>query len=338
MSTFFAILMVLAIFATPVLVIILIITALRKKPCRKIGLAAAICAGSIMPLAIIGTITDPATYCDHQYSIVEEVASTCAKRGKIVKECPLCGRRNTENIDKVDHTWETDSVVSATCTKGGYTKERCAVCDATRQTDTDAAIGHDMKEVSRKEATQDTAGEIVYQCSRCDKKDVKVVDKLPTPTETTETTEPPTTENIKVTEPPTTEVTETTGEWKGETVEFDNLKLSFGEYSFTEVDNRFSEYDGQTVVKISVTVTNLSDDPHSLNMFYYNLFGTSGVESGSIWHYFDDDVMNAGELLPGKSYTKYFHILYDGDGIYTIFLDNLWFERDVVEIMVVKKN
>ena len=355
-------LIVMAILAIPVLFIIFIIRGCMRKSKKWFGIAAAMCAASILPLVIIGTATDPETYCDHQYSIVEEVAPTCTERGKIVKECSLCEGRSTGYIAKVDHTWETDSVVSATCTNGGHTTERCAVCDDTRQIDTESALGHDMKEVSRKEATQDAAGEIVYQCSRCDEKDVKVIEKLPKPTETTpptetnpttETTDPPTTEHIEATEPPTTEpptteppttepptteVTETTAEWKGQTVEFDGLELSFGEYSFTKVDNMFSEYDGQTVVKIPVTITNLSKEAHSLNMFYYKLFGVSGIESGSVWIYFDDCVENAGDLLPGKSYTKYFHVIYDGDGIYTILLDDMWFEKETVEIMVVKKN
>ena len=235
-----------AIFAIPVLFIIFIIRGCMKKSKKWFGIAAAICAGSIMPLAIIGSFTDPATYCDHAYSIVEEVATSCAKRGKITKECSLCETRRYEYIDKVPHTWETDSVVSATCTQrgkiitvcsvcdkesttytdkadhdwetsvvevtctsGGYTTNRCVVCDYTKKTDTKSALGHDMKEVCRKEATQDAAGEIVYQCSRCDKKDVKAIEKLPKPTETNTpiaTTEPPSI----TTEPPTTEHSEAT--------------------------------------------------------------------------------------------------------------------------------
>jgi hypothetical protein len=118
-------------------------------------------------------------------------------------------------------------------------------------------------------------------------------------------------------------------------IEFDGLELTFGEYSFTEIDNMYSEYDKQKVVKIPVTVKNISDSPNSLNMFYYNLYGTSGTESANIGYYFSDDVMEGGNILSGKSYTRYFHILYDGDGVYTIAFDNYRDEK-IVEINVKK--
>ena len=43
-----------------------------------------------------------------------------------------------------------------------------------------------------------------------------------------------------------------------------------------------------------------------------------------------------GDLLSGKSYTMYFHILYDGDGVYTIVFDDLFFDEKMVEITVKK--
>ena len=290
-----------AILSAPILFVIFLVRWCMKKPKKWFGIAALLCVASIIPLSLIGTFTDPSTYCDHEYSIVEEVAPTCTNSGKVVKECALCDRESTEHIDE---------------------------------------LGHDMKVVSRKEANQYMAGEIVYQCFRCGEKMTEVIEKLPKPDET----KPPleTTESVKATAPQATEATvhtepPATDEFECKTIEFDDLELSFGEYSFTEVKNKYSEYYGETVVKIPVTVTNLSNEAHSLNMFYFSTFGTSGAESESVWVYFDDDVANAKDLLPGKSYTKYFHILYDGDGVYTIVFDNLWFDEKIVEIDVVKK-
>ena len=94
-----------AIFAIPVLFIIFIIRACMRKSKKWFGIAAAICAGAIVPLALIGTFTDPSTYCEHEYSIVEEHAPTCTKRGQIVKWCPLCESESYEYINKIAHEY-----------------------------------------------------------------------------------------------------------------------------------------------------------------------------------------------------------------------------------------
>ena len=80
--------------------------------------------------------------------------------------------------------------------------------------------------------------------------------------------------------------------------------------------------DGSTVVKVPITVKNLSSETHSLNMFYYSIFGSKGRELDSVSSYFDDSVDFAGELRNGASYTKYLYFLYDGNGTYAIEFDN----------------
>ena len=51
---------------------------------------------------------------------------------------------------------------------------------------------------------------------------------------------------------------------------FDDLEITISDkYSFDTIDNEFSEYDNQTVIKLPVTIKNLKDETHSLNMFYY---------------------------------------------------------------------
>lgn len=377
MSNLCAILIVLVIIAIPVLLAILIIRALLKKPIKKLVIATLICVGSIIPLALLGTFTDPTTRCNHEYELVETIEPTCTEKGKvvrvcslcehekidktdsvshsytitdeteptctgtgkIVKKCALCGNEEIERLDKIDHSWETVSVVGATCSKqgevvkkctscgieevehdattdhvwvvssivkascdkGGYTEERCETCSSTRQTNETKALGHDMKESTRIEPTYDKEGKIVKKCTRCNHEDTETLDKL---------------ERI--------------------VIKFDGLELTFGDYSFTEVDNMFSEYDKKSVVKIPVTVKNTSKSPHSLNMFYYTLFGSNGSESADVGYLLADDISEGGELLSGKSYTKYFHIVYDGDGIYTIAFDDLLFEKETVEIYVKK--
>lgn len=377
MSNLFAILLVGVILAIPVLLVILVIRALRKKPIKKLGISVLICVGAIIPLTILGVSTDPATWCEHDREVISETQSTCTEKGKIVEHCDICNVDVTKykdklphnyqlletieatcqskgkiiyrcstcngeeiektpkvahvyqvsetieakctepghivekcvmcsstqktNINAIGHSLETNSIVNATCTSGGYTIEKCTMCSATQNTNKTNALGHSVKEISRTEPTYDANGEIVKKCERCDHKEVETISKL---------------EPI--------------------TIKFDGLELVFGQYSFVEVDNKFSDYYGKTVVKIPVTIKNLSKDPHSLNYFYYKLFGTSGVESPQLYVYFSDDVAQSGDLLPGSSYVAYFYILYDGDGTYTIVFDNWLFDEKTVQIQVKK--
>lgn len=122
-----------------------------------------------------------------------------------------------------------------------------------------------------------------------------------------------------------------------ETFKFDDLEITIEDnISYTTLSNIFSDYNGKTVVKIPVTVKNVKDEAHSLNMFYYKIYGSQGIELKSISTYFSNDSIDyAGELRPGASYTKYFYLLYDGNGTYTIELDN-WSKKITVEFDVNK--
>lgn len=109
----------------------------------------------------------------------------------------------------------------------------------------------------------------------------------------------------------------------GDTIIFDGLELTFDStYSFVTLDNMFSEYDGRAVIQLDVNIKNISTDKNSLNMFFYTLFGSKGIQLDNISAYFDNNVDWAGELKPGASYKLYFYILYDGNGNYSIDFDN----------------
>ena len=120
----------------------------------------------------------------------------------------------------------------------------------------------------------------------------------------------------------------------GETFTFDGLELTFDEeFSIVTVDNMFAEENGQSVIKLGVTVKNVSEEKNSLNMFYYDLFGSKGVELDSVSAYFDESIDFAGELKPGASYKQYFYILYDGNGKYSIDFDN-YSQQEYVEFEI----
>lgn len=122
----------------------------------------------------------------------------------------------------------------------------------------------------------------------------------------------------------------------GDTITFDGLELTFDTtYSFVTIDNRFSDKNGNDVIKLGVNVKNVSSDTNSLNMFFYTLFGSQGTELTGVASYFDDAIDFAGSLKPDASYKTYFYILYDGDGKYSIDFDN-YSEQLSVEFDVAK--
>lgn len=111
----------------------------------------------------------------------------------------------------------------------------------------------------------------------------------------------------------------------GEKFLFGNLELTLDtDYSFTTLENHYSDKNGSTVVKLGVTVKNASvTENNQLNMFEYKIFGSQGTELDNVSAYFhDDEIDYAGELRPGASYHKYFYFLYDGDGAYSMDFDN----------------
>lgn len=123
----------------------------------------------------------------------------------------------------------------------------------------------------------------------------------------------------------------------GETFTFDDLEITLGnDITFTKIDNQFSDYNGQTVVKLPITVKNLKEETHSLNMFYFSIFGSSGTQLSTISSYFDDSIDFAGDLRSGASYTKYLYFLYDGDGTYDVEFSEVWGAKTTVEFNVAK--
>lgn len=122
-----------------------------------------------------------------------------------------------------------------------------------------------------------------------------------------------------------------------EKFEFDELEIIIGsDMSFDKVNNEYSDKHGKTVIKIPVTVKNMKDETHSLNMFYYKMFGSQGTELDDASSYFDEALDTAGDLRPGASYTKYLYYVYDGDGTYVMEFDD-WSNKKSLEFKVEKK-
>ena len=66
------------------------------------------------------------------------------------------------------HELDGGIVIEPTCTEKGYTLYKCTVdgCDYEIKKDEKDPLGHDMKEISRSEATEVEPGKIIYECQR----------------------------------------------------------------------------------------------------------------------------------------------------------------------------
>lgn len=218
MTKIFAALLMMVIIAIPVLLIILTIRAFMRKSVIPIAIATGVCFASLLPLTILGTLTDPATWCEHEREIVSTTQPTCTQQGKIIEYCSECDTEVTSYIDKISHNYQFSETVEATCTQPGYTLEKCTMCSATQKTKTKkidhswvtetveatcteegytlekcrncsatgkksriSKLNHDMKEVSRVESTVEVEGKVVYRCKMCQYEETRAIEKLPPP-------------------------------------------------------------------------------------------------------------------------------------------------------------
>ena len=168
MTKVFGALVGILIFIIPVLLVILLIRKFSKKSIKIIMIATITSVGLFVTFTILGVLTNPATWCSHQYEIMEEIIPTCTKGGKVVKKCSSCGNKITNNTKKVAHSWEKVSIMTVTCESDGYTIEKCCWCSSTRKSNITKALGHSLQVHSRIEPTSTSDGELIYECERCD--------------------------------------------------------------------------------------------------------------------------------------------------------------------------
>ena len=118
-----------------------------------------------------------------------------------------------------------------------------------------------------------------------------------------------------------------------EKFEYDGLEITIGDnYSFEVIQSEYSDLNGETMVKIPITVKNIKEETNSLVSSTVSSFGSKGTEVDWITGYADDDVVTAGDLRAGASYDKYIYLLYDGDGKYA-----LEFDQDITVEFQIKK-
>ena len=109
----------------PVLLIVWLIRKARKKPKMKwfkwFWLSFAL-------FVAVGAATNPATWCKHEYRVVESKEASCTESGYEKSHCDLCGSDKTKAIKKLGHSMEDVRRVEPTDDKDGEYVQRCTRC------------------------------------------------------------------------------------------------------------------------------------------------------------------------------------------------------------------
>ena len=132
-SSLMSILVAIEILALPILLIVWLLRKAKKKPKMKWVKWFWV---SFALFLTIGMITNPATWCKHEYKMVESKEASCTESGYEKYHCELCGSDKTNAIKE---------------------------------------LGHSMVDVRRVEPTDDKDGEYVQRCTRCGYEKTKVL-------------------------------------------------------------------------------------------------------------------------------------------------------------------
>lgn len=111
--------------ALPVLLVAWILRKAKKKPKAKwvkwFWLSFAL-------FLTVGVATNPATWCKHEYIVVESKEPSCTESGYEKFHCELCGSDKTKATKKLGHSMEDVRRVEPTDDKDGEYVQRCTRC------------------------------------------------------------------------------------------------------------------------------------------------------------------------------------------------------------------
>ena len=122
------------------------------------------------------------------------------------------------------------------------------------------------------------------------------------------------------------------------TVLFDGFQLTLGKnYEIIKDTKTSSGYYGADVIKLPVTIKNVSASSDHLNMFYYDYIAPDGSIIDSLRNDFGSavDAIDYVHVNSGDSKIQYFYILYKGNGKYKIKFSNYKEEKSIE--FVIKK-
>jgi len=109
----------------------------------------------------------------------------------------------------------------------------------------------------------------------------------------------------------------------GETFKFDHLGITLGtEVTWDEVENELTEYNGEAVFQIPMTVVNTSEVTHRLDVTSFRQFGPDGERLAMLGPFFDNAIGFVDGIEPGTTQEAYMHFLFVGNGEYIVEFQN----------------
>ena len=90
----------LQVLAMPILLVIWFVRKLMKKPKMKWLKWFWI---SFVAVVTIGVLTSPATWCEHEYELIDTKDASCDESGYELSRCPLCNREQKSTFKKLGH-------------------------------------------------------------------------------------------------------------------------------------------------------------------------------------------------------------------------------------------
>ena len=165
MDTFLALLILGLMFAIPVLLFIMLVNAIRKKPVKKYAKILYRCFIGLIVTFVILLIYIIIFSCDHEYTTIETIEATCLSEGKIVQQCTLCDNTTEEPLPLLEHEWkDANCLTPKTCILCGTTEgtiaghiwldatcttpKTCSVCDVTEGIPLSANKTHTWKKAT----------------------------------------------------------------------------------------------------------------------------------------------------------------------------------------------
>lgn len=105
----------------------------------------------------------------------------------------------------------------------------------------------------------------------------------------------------------------------GETIDVDGLEITIAEIvSWGTIRDTWSDHEGDHYFILSVSMLNASDESKRFP-WGFGAFAPNGHSLPNItWFVDGEDITMADEILPGASLTGFLHLLYVGDGEYTL--------------------
>lgn len=171
----------------PVLIFILIIKAIQKKPLKKTTLGLLGCFIGMILSTVVAFAIDPQLTCEHEFNVIKIVDATCSAEGKSIQACLKCNKELEDTLPMLEHSWaEATCETPRTCRlcgittgeKGGHkwsnatctTPKTCSLCAVTVGDALSANKSHSWKDATCAEPKT---------CSICNAVDGSPIDHTP---------------------------------------------------------------------------------------------------------------------------------------------------------------